>query len=266
MLRHLLYFRRLSTFITTNAKLSFTMATRRSSRITALKEKSTNNTPSISSYFIASKPATKRKSEKITGSIGEESPVNTKDGFLNGTSPPATSDEAQQLSKTKQRTIRRPALVAANTAPRQVKQLAHTTHPFETLADIPTPPSDRLADPYQTNAPLIVPESSELVARTPVPDALPFKDESAELKDVLTTENVLEKALKHLVKVEPKLKPIVEKHHCNIFSIEGLNEVIDPWASLTSSIIGQQVSFLSSINSQLATHTRAPLCLPKMPF
>lgn len=97
-------------------------------------------------------------------------------------------------------------------------------------------------DPYQANAPLLVPESTEVVARTPVPDALPFLEESKEVKGVLTTGNVLQKALDHLVEVEPKLKPIIYKHHCGVFDVNGLKEVIDPWVSLTSSIIGQQVS------------------------
>lgn len=128
-----------------------------------------------------------------------------------------------------------------------MKQLAHTVHPLETLSPIPPPAEDRLVDPYQANAPLLVPESTKVVARTPVPDALPFLSESKESKEekgeeILTTGNVLQKALDHLIAVEPKLKPIIEKHHCGVFDVEGLKEVIDPWVSLTSSIIGQQVS------------------------
>jgi len=35
---------------------------------------------------------------------------------------------------------------------------------------------------------------------------------------------------------------LIEKHHCKIFSPEGLREVVDPFTALASSIIGQQVS------------------------
>ncbi|KFY50817.1 hypothetical protein V496_09146, partial [Pseudogymnoascus sp. VKM F-4515 (FW-2607)] len=42
--------------------------------------------------------------------------------------------------------------------------------------------------------------------------------------------------------VEPKLKVVVERHPCKVFSAEGLAEVVDPFVTLTSGIIGQQVS------------------------
>ena len=153
------------------------MATRRSSRITALKDKLVA-TPSISSHFKASKAAPingKRKSDRISANVGEsQDDITTK---TNGTTPNA-SPRAENLPSSKRKTTRRPALVAANTAPRQVKQLAHTEHPLETLEPIPTPPSDRLADPYQTNAPLIPPGTSSVLARTPVPEALPLEAHS----------------------------------------------------------------------------------------
>lgn len=42
--------------------------------------------------------------------------------------------------------------------------------------------------------------------------------------------------------VNPRLKPLIEAHHCRIFSAEGLAEKIDPFESLVSGIISQQVS------------------------
>lgn len=267
MLNSLSSLRLLHHIKTTNC--SFIMAARRSSRITALKDKPAS-TPTISQHFKPSKPTTKRKAGKISetnkddntfdtpkpnGGVSSEvqEPVSSKrktskitgDNFLVDHLP----NGAAIVPTPKKQTTRRPGLVAANTAPRQVTQLAHTVHPLETLSAIPPPAEDRLVDPYQANAPLIVPSSqpAEVVARTPVPDALPFLDESKEVKEehgeeVLTTGNVLQKALDHLVAVEPKLKPIIEKHHCGVFNVNGLKEVIDPWVSLTSSIIGQQVS------------------------
>jgi len=38
------------------------------------------------------------------------------------------------------------------------------------------------------------------------------------------------------------MKPLIEKHHCQIFSPEGLAEQVDPFESLASGIISQQVS------------------------
>lgn len=41
--------------------------------------------------------------------------------------------------------------------------------------------------------------------------------------------------------VDPKLRVVVEKHSCRMFSPEGLREVVDPFVELSSGIIGQQV-------------------------
>ncbi|KAF5014498.1 hypothetical protein F66182_14489, partial [Fusarium sp. NRRL 66182] len=57
-----------------------------------------------------------------------------------------------------------------------------------------------------------------------------------------TTGTLLEKAIEHLISVDARLKPVVNQHHCHLFSPEGLAEQIDPFESLVSSIIGQQVS------------------------
>lgn len=38
------------------------------------------------------------------------------------------------------------------------------------------------------------------------------------------------------------MKPLIEKHHCRIFSPEGLAEKVEPFESLCSGIISQQVS------------------------
>ena len=57
-----------------------------------------------------------------------------------------------------------------------------------------------------------------------------------------TTENILSKACAHLIAVDPRMAPLIAKHPCRIFSPEGLAEQIDPFESLVSSIISQQVS------------------------
>jgi DNA-3-methyladenine glycosylase II len=99
------------------------------------------------------------------------------------------------------------------------------------------PPVNRLVIPNGTNAPLVTPETHRLVANKPVDQVSPSKLSNIKT----TTANVLDEAIAHLVKVEPKLKPVVEKHHCRIFSAEGLAEEIDPFNALVSGIISQQV-------------------------
>lgn len=59
-----------------------------------------------------------------------------------------------------------------------------------------------------------------------------------------TTETLLKDACEHLCKVDPKLKDLVDRHHCEIFSPEGLKEVVEPFTALASGIIGQQVCIM----------------------
>jgi hypothetical protein len=105
------------------------------------------------------------------------------------------------------------------------------------IDDSTPPPLNRLAVPNGTNAPLVTPETHRVIANKAVDQFSPSK--RANIKT--TTGNLLEEALAHLVKVEPRLKPVVEKHHCHVFSPEGLAEEIDPFNSLASGIISQQV-------------------------
>jgi DNA-3-methyladenine glycosylase II len=57
-----------------------------------------------------------------------------------------------------------------------------------------------------------------------------------------TTATILEEACAHLIKADPRMKPLIDKHHCRVFSPEGLAEQVDPFEALCSSIISQQVS------------------------
>ncbi|KAJ5665734.1 DNA glycosylase [Penicillium maclennaniae] len=57
-----------------------------------------------------------------------------------------------------------------------------------------------------------------------------------------TTGTLLEQATAHLIATDPRLKSVIEQHPCSLFSPAGLAEQIDPFNSLVSSIIGQQVS------------------------
>jgi DNA-3-methyladenine glycosylase II len=96
----------------------------------------------------------------------------------------------------------------------------------------------RLADTKSTNATLLSPETSRLVASRELDSVSPSKPPGART----TTANLLEEGCAHLIKVDERLRPVVEKHHCRVFSPEGLAEKIDPFESLASSIISQQVS------------------------
>ncbi|ROT41511.1 DNA glycosylase [Sodiomyces alkalinus F11] len=114
----------------------------------------------------------------------------------------------------------------------------------------------RLADPKLTNALLLSPETSRVVASRPAlpetgPESPSKPPRAAHTKDspprektttATTTATILEEACAHLIRVDPRMKPLIEKHHCRIFSPEGLAEKIDPFESLCSGVISQQVS------------------------
>ena len=102
-------------------------------------------------------------------------------------------------------------------------------------------PTDRPAEPHVTNAPLKTPRGSRLTAYgNGTADVSPSK--TGVPRPTTTVANLLEEGCAHLVKTDPRLEPVVEKHHCRIFSAEGLSEEIDPFRSLISGIMAQQVS------------------------
>ncbi|KAJ5915069.1 hypothetical protein N7454_011181 [Penicillium verhagenii] len=103
------------------------------------------------------------------------------------------------------------------------------------------PPLDRPVDPHRTNATLLTPHGSSVAAYpSRAEDASPSK--TGLPRPAATTGTLLDQAIAHLIATDPRLKPVIEQHPCPLFSPEGLAEKIDPFNSLTSSIIGQQVS------------------------
>ena len=50
------------------------------------------------------------------------------------------------------------------------------------------------------------------------------------------------RAQKHLISVDPRFAELIEKHHCHLFSPEGLSEGVDPYKALVCGILSQQVS------------------------
>ncbi|OOF97774.1 hypothetical protein ASPCADRAFT_141418 [Aspergillus carbonarius ITEM 5010] len=103
------------------------------------------------------------------------------------------------------------------------------------------PPLDRPVEPHRTNATLLTPHGSSLVAYPPgTEDASPSK--TGRPRPIATTGTILEKAVAHLIATDPRLDSVIKEHPCPLFTPEGLAEEIDPFRSLVSSIIGQQVS------------------------
>ncbi|KAL7926223.1 DNA glycosylase [Trichoderma austrokoningii] len=101
----------------------------------------------------------------------------------------------------------------------------------------------RLADPRFSNATLLSPQTSRIVASRNAEPESPSKAASIGGKAAATTTaTLLREACDHLISVDERMKPLIEKHYCHVFSPEGLAEKVDPFESLVSSIISQQVS------------------------
>ena len=104
-----------------------------------------------------------------------------------------------------------------------------------------TDPVDRPAEPHITNAPLITPGGSRLLTYTKdTVDASPSK--TGLPRPTTTTSNILENACAHLIRMDPRLKPVIDKHYCRPFCPEALAEECDPFHTLCSGIMAQQVS------------------------
>lgn len=116
------------------------------------------------------------------------------------------------------------------------------------IDDATPPPPNRLAEPHHTNAPLLTPHGTQVEPTYSNFEESPSKRGTA---PVTTAKCMLDDACAHLIKVDPKLRPVIEQHHCRIFSPEGLAEAIDPFRSLTSGIMAQQVSGAAAKSSTL---------------
>ncbi|KAJ5113451.1 DNA glycosylase [Penicillium angulare] len=116
----------------------------------------------------------------------------------------------------------------------------HATDPRNSRPVTP-PPLDRPVDPHRTNVTLLTPHGSSVAAYPAhLQDASPSK--TGLPRPTATTGTLLEQGIAHLIATDPRLKSVIEQHPCPLFTPEGLAEKVDPFNSLTSSIIGQQVS------------------------
>jgi DNA-3-methyladenine glycosylase II len=137
----------------------------------------------------------------------------------------------------KRRTTKAAAPPISTPTPSVVKLIAEPTTP-ERRKPARKPSTPRIADPQGTNAPLVSPETSKIVASRKAD----YFSSPSKANGVTTTANLLETACAHLISVDERMRPLIEKHHCALFSPQGLAEEIDPFEALSSGIISQQVS------------------------
>ncbi len=99
---------------------------------------------------------------------------------------------------------------------------------------------DRPAEPHRTNAPLVTPRGSRYVTYSE--DHLNGASKASLPSPTTTTGHILQQACSHLIQMDPSLQPLIERRYCRVFCPEGLAEECDPFKSLCSGIMAQQVS------------------------
>lgn len=180
---------------------------------------------------------------------------------LGSTATPTPTSKSSSQSRPKvtrvQNAITKPRKVSAakKAAPDAVAEQVTDTGTSYWSPNLPaernrhlTPPSlDRPVDPHRTNAVLQTPHGTSVTvdpSREREEDVSPSKTAKTGTArpPVATTGTLLEQATAHLIAADPRLKSVVEQNPCPLFSPTGLAEQIDPFNSLVSSIIGQQVS------------------------
>ncbi|KAB5525619.1 DNA glycosylase [Coniochaeta sp. 2T2.1] len=197
-----------------------TMASRKSARLSALAE--TNGVTPAASMPPPPPPAKSRK-RKVADETTEEP-------------PPAPSTPQKRRTKST-------APPPATPTPSAIGLMTEGPNGTTTPTKPSHPAVSRLADPNLTNAPLLSPETSRLVTPSRAIAAIPSKLPNGTSKSTsTTTATLLEEACAHLISVDSRMERLVKAHHCRIFSPEGLAEQIDPFESLASGIISQQVS------------------------
>ncbi|OAL70708.1 DNA-3-methyladenine glycosylase [Trichophyton violaceum] len=155
----------------------------------------------------------------------------------------AALKKAEEVTTTKiekTKTEKKPRGITKSKAEKKTKTVvsvvASTPPPPPSLPPPATPtPASSLArpvDPHRTAAPLLTPRGSHITAYPSATTTTP----------TTTVENLLAGAIAHLLSVDPRLKPVIDKFPDAPFRPADLAVEIDPFQALVSGIIGQQVS------------------------
>ena len=95
--------------------------------------------------------------------------------------------------------------------------------------------SQTVADPNATHATILSPVTFGIVRPSTT-------TETRSPSYVTADDEILIMAHRHLISVDPRMKLLINNHHCHIFSAKGLGEHIDPFESLVNSMISQLIS------------------------
>jgi DNA-3-methyladenine glycosylase II len=204
---------------------------RRSARISAKAETVVLEKPVVSGAGV-------KKSQSSVKRVGKKKVEKIKETVTKAVAAAAASaDSTYKIPST-------PKRKRASTKPDNVAGPAFPpiTPQKKNKGDAATEPDlNRPVDPHHSTATLATPHGSRITAYpSNAEQASPSK--TGIPRPTATTGNILQLGLAHLVKVEPRLRHVIEKHPSPPWGPADLAEVIDPFRSLTSGIIGQQVS------------------------
>src|ERR1700712_2071564 len=228
---------------------NFMMSSRRSARLSSgripVKEEQNGEVDSgkaQSESLKVPKPAGKlgRAKKAVANIVAKAVGSNQKDGLLPPKAGRVTKRKAVKEEETEAgapQTPKKKSKVSSANAPVTPMAGADDANGNSTPKKKARP---RRVDPHATNAPLQTPGGSRVIKKYPS-DLFEMTTPQAFRADFTTTENLLEKSCEHLCSVDPKLRIVIDKHPCKLFSPEGLQEEVDPFVALTSSIISQQV-------------------------
>ncbi|KAG9628957.1 DNA glycosylase, partial [Aureobasidium melanogenum] len=185
-------------------------------KVTKRKTSATNSKPSkpITEPLLISES----EQEVTTNGSPPKQEAPRKRQKINGPSPPTSTLLADSLPT--------PATSSSDTP---------TTNGHTSLPE----PLPRPAEPHITNAPLKSPDTDKVITAYSTWD-----NDTSGPAPTSTTNTLLDTALAHLARNDHtgRLTPYLSKFHCKVFDAEGLAAPIDPFRSLASGIIAQQVS------------------------
>ncbi|GKZ21881.1 3-methyladenine DNA glycosylase [Aspergillus brasiliensis] len=220
------------------------MTLRRSARLTAasVSNNSTTTVPHLQPRTQA-KRAASRTTNGVSKTRKPAPAARGKKAQLNANlkldqAPPLLTDAAITSSSNSRQS---PNTTTTTTTNNNIWDPTPTAYTSSSSRTTP-PPLDRPVEPHRTNATLLTPHGSSLVAYPPDTDVDASPSKTGRPRPTATTGTLLEKAVAHLIATDPRFEPLIREHPCPLFTPEGLAEEIDPFRSLVSSIIGQQVS------------------------
>lgn len=217
------------------------MSVRRSARVSALltPEKELANGTVVGASAPTNKRGRKSKSneEIAVNAIAQDGVSSNADVTNAAMPPPATPNKRRKVSK-------KDATVPLTPTPSAIGLMTSNSglgsnYSTGDVDDATPPPTERPAEPHQTNATLVTPGGTQVQREYSTFEDSPSKPGA---RATTTTKCMLDEACAHLINVDSNLRPVIEQHRCRVFSPEGLAEKIDPFRSLASGIISQQVS------------------------